>query len=154
MIKNEKQYKITFKKLLGIADEIDRLQSQGNSLPAKERLLLVSSLTMQEQLKNEINAYIQLKTNTSPVLPERSIDSLPSLLIEFKIRSGMTQKEFSEKVGMKEQQLQRYEAEDFDSISFKNLLKILHAIGLDVTVKGNMPDVNLQKQAEDNQSIA
>lgn len=59
----------------------------------------------------------------------------------------MTQKEFSEKVGMKEQQLQRYEAEDFNSISFKNLLKILHAIGLKVTVKGNMPDATLQKIA-------
>ena len=146
MIKNEKQYKITLKKLFGIIEDIDQFQSRSEQLSAKERLLLVSLQGMQEQLKNEINAYVQLKASASTVLTERSIDDLPNLLIEYKIRSGMTQKEFSEKIGMKEQQLQRYEAENFNSISFKNLLKILHAIGLDVTVKGNMPDVTVQKE--------
>ena len=138
MIKNEKQYKITLKKLFGIIEDIDQFQNRSEQLSSKERLLLVSLQAMQEQLKNEINAYVQLKTSASTVLTERSIDDLPDLLIEYKIRSGMTQKEFAEKIGMKEQQLQRYEAENFNSISFKNLLKILHAIGLDVTVKGNM----------------
>ena len=57
------------------------------------------------------------------------------MIIEYRIRSGMTQKEFSQKIGMKEQQLQRYEAEDFQSISFKNLLKILQTIGLDISIR-------------------
>ena len=151
MIKNEKQYRITSKKLLTITEAMDQLQSRGETLPAKERLLLVSLMTMQEQLKSEINAYNELKTSTSPILSERSIDNLSDLLIEFKIRSGMTQKEFAEKIGMKEQQLQRYEAENFSGISFKNLLKILHAIGLDVSIKGTMPGASLQKQIESNQ---
>jgi hypothetical protein len=43
---------------------------------------------------------------------------------------------------MKEQQLQRYEADNFNSISFKNLLKILHAVGLEITVKGAVPGGN------------
>ena len=47
----------------------------------------------------------------------------------------MTQKEFSKKIGMKEQQLQRYEAEDFQSISFKNLMKIVQAIGLHIHIQ-------------------
>jgi DNA-binding Xre family transcriptional regulator len=146
MIKNEKQYRITKKKLLSIYDEIKRIHGISEHLPAKERLILVSLKTMQDQLEIEIATYDLLKTKASPLLEERSIDDLPNLLIEFKIQSGMTQKEFSEKVGMKEQQLQRYEAENFKSISFKNLLKILHAVGLKVTVKGTI--------AGDNHSIA
>lgn len=146
MIKNEKQYKITKKKLLGIYDEIKQIHSTNEHLPAKERLILVSLKTMQDQLEIEIATYDLLKAKASPLLEERSIDDLPNLLIEFKIQSGMTQKEFSEKVGMKEQQLQRYEAENFKSISFKNLLKILHAIGLKITVKGTT--------SGNNQSIA
>lgn len=47
----------------------------------------------------------------------------------------MTQKEFSRKIGMKEQQLQRYEAEDFQSISFRNLMKILQAVGLELFIQ-------------------
>jgi HTH-type transcriptional regulator/antitoxin HigA len=136
MIKNEKQYKIAKKKLRVIYNDIDRLLSGREHLPAKDELILVSLRLFQEQLENEIDAYDLLKELNSPILRERSIDELPELLIEFKILSGLTQKGFSQKIGMKEQQLQRYEAENFNSISFKNLLKILHAAGLEVTVKG------------------
>ena len=136
MIKNEKQYKITKKKLADLNEAIVRKQSILDPLPAKDRLILVSLQDMQGQLENEIAAYDHLKSSMSSLPDERSIDDLPELLIEFKVRSGLTQKEFSRKIGMKEQQLQRYEAENFRSISFKNLLKILHAIGLEVTVRG------------------
>jgi HTH-type transcriptional regulator / antitoxin HipB len=138
MIKNEKQYKITRKKLLGIQEEIARIQAVQEYLPAKERLIIVSLVVMQEQMENEISAFDLLKTNPASTMVERSIDELPNLLIEYKIHSGLTQKEFSKKIGMKEQQLQRYEAEDFKSISFKNLLKILHAIGLEIKIKGSL----------------
>jgi DNA-binding Xre family transcriptional regulator len=136
MIKNEKQYNITRKKLQEFNESILKKQSSPTPLPAKERLILVSLQLMQEQFVNEIEAYERLRSNRDDFLEERRIDELPDLLIEFKIHSRMTQKEFSQKVGMKEQQLQRYEAENFQGISFKNLLKILHAIGLEVTVRG------------------
>jgi HTH-type transcriptional regulator/antitoxin HigA len=137
MIRNEKQYKITKKKLQEIKEDRSRMQSQGEQLSVKEKLILASAIHLQEEMENEVIAYEQLK-NSIPKLEERSIDNLPDLLIEFKIHSGLTQKEFSQKIGMKEQQLQRYEAENFKSISFKNLLKILDAIGLKITVRGDM----------------
>jgi HTH-type transcriptional regulator/antitoxin HipB len=136
MIKNEKQYIVTKKKLSGIYEGIDRIEALKKPISATKKLILVSLKVMKEQMENEIHAFDLLKTSDSPLLNERSIDNLPELLIEFKIHSGMTQKEFSQKVGMKEQQIQRYEAENFNSISFKNLLKILHAIGLDIKVRG------------------
>jgi DNA-binding Xre family transcriptional regulator len=136
MIKNEKQYKITKKKLADLNEGISKKETSSDPLTATDRLILISLKDMQGQLDNAIAAYNQLKSNMSSLLDERSIDDLPELLIEFKVQSGLTQKEFSHKIGMKEQQLQRYEAENFRSISFKNLLKILHAIGLEITVKG------------------
>jgi HTH-type transcriptional regulator/antitoxin HigA len=114
------------------------MKNEGEHLPVKEKLILASGIYLQEEMENEIAAYERLTINTSPILEERSIDELPELLIEFKVQSGLTQKEFSKKIGMKEQQLQRYEAENFKSISFKNLLKILHAVGLKITVKGTI----------------
>jgi len=142
MIKNEKQYKITRKKLLSLEEEITRLKAGREHLPAKDELLLVSMAMMRDQMEKEVATYDLVKTINAGVLEERSIDDLPTLLIEYKIQSGMTQREFSQKVGMKEQQLQRYEAENFNSISFKNLLKIIHAIGLEVTVRGTMRGKN------------
>ncbi|HET6254454.1 MAG TPA: helix-turn-helix transcriptional regulator [Puia sp.] len=136
MIKNEKQYRITKKKLSDILEGINRIESLNKPIPAAKELILVSSIYMKQLLENEIVAYEQLRNSDSSLANERRIDDLPDLLIEYKIHSGMTQKEFSHKIGMKEQQLQRYEAEGFRSISFKNLLRILHAIGLEITVRG------------------
>jgi HTH-type transcriptional regulator/antitoxin HigA len=136
MIKNEKQYKITRNKLTEIQGEIVRIKAgYDEGLPAKERLILISLETMKSQMESEIAEYDFLKKKRADHLKARRISDLPSVIIEYKIHSGMTQKEFSQKIGMKEQQLQRYEAEDFRSISFKNLLKILQAIGLEIFIQ-------------------
>ena len=154
MLKNEKQYKITKKKLDGINQNIEAMHVEGQQLSLKSQLILASLTDMSNDMNNEIAEYELLKKDKAKILKARSLSELPSLITEYKIALGLTQKEFSQKIGMKEQQLQRYEAENFQGISFKNLLKILHAIGLDVTVKGNMPNLSLQKQAPDNQSIS
>jgi HTH-type transcriptional regulator/antitoxin HigA len=134
MIKNEKQYKITKKKLLGIEEKRTAIAARQPSPASKDQLILVSLTTMKDQLEEELAAYDLLKKNTGS-FSARSLLELPSLIIEYKIRSGMTQKEFAKKIGMKEQQLQRYEAENFQSISFKNLMKIVQAIGLDIYIQ-------------------
>ena len=135
MIKNEKQYNITKKKLLGLDQHITEIQGRDEHISVKDRLILVSLNMMRNQMEEEMGAYELLKKKKSHHLKARRISDLPSVIIEYKIHSGMTQKEFSQKIGMKEQQLQRYEAEDFQSISFKNLMKILKAIGLDIFIK-------------------
>ena len=136
MIKNEKQYKITRNKLAEVQEEIVRIKAgYDEGLPAKEKLILVSLEMMKSQMESEITEYDFLKKKSTGYLKARRISDLPSVIIEYKIHSGMTQKEFSRKIGMKEQQLQRYEAEDFRSISFKNLLKILQVIGLEIFIQ-------------------
>ena len=141
MIKNEKQYWITRKKLQELYDEINLIERDEKTDPTDE-LTLVSLLVLKEQMEAEIGTYDQSKAEPLLLLQERSIDELPELLIEFKIQLGLTQKQFSQKIGMKEQQLQRYEAENYNSISFKNLLNILHAAGLEVTVRGTVSGAN------------
>jgi DNA-binding Xre family transcriptional regulator len=134
MIKNEKQYKITKKKLNGIIQKIEALQLEADQSGNKKELILISLTDVRTDMEAEVAEYEFLKSNKTNILKARSISELPSLITEYKIASGLTQKEFSKKIGMKEQQLQRYEAEAFKSISFKNLLKLLQAIGLDLVV--------------------
>ena len=134
MIKNEKQYKITQKKLGGISRRIAELQQDDPTAIANE-LVLISLKDVEADLAKEIEDYELLRVTKIETLKSRNINELPTLIIEYKIVSGLTQKEFSKLIGMKEQQLQRYEAEGFTSISFKNLLKILDSIGLDVVIQ-------------------
>ena len=154
MLKNEKQYKITKKKLAGLHQKIAEMNSKGDGLSLTRQLVLNSLLDMSADMENEIAEYDLLKTNKKNILKSRSLYELPSLITEYKIASGLTQKEFSKKIGMKEQQFQRYEAENFQGISFKNLLKILQAIGLDVMIMDTPIRKISKKEAIDNQSIA
>ncbi len=139
MIKNEKQYKITRKTLQGISEKLAAMLVN-EPLSLKDELIKVSLIEMKTRMEQELEVYDQLKIRITEPFLERSIEELPDILIEFKIRMGLTQKQFAEKAGMKEQQLQRYESENFNGISFKNLLKILYSAGLEITVKGNFKE--------------
>jgi HTH-type transcriptional regulator/antitoxin HigA len=135
MIKNEKQYRISKKLLNDINENIADLQKDTTQHPLKIKLLLASALNMQKEIEQDILLYETLKKDKIKVLKERLVADLPSLFIEFKIKSGLTQKEFAAQLGIKEQQLQRYEADNFRSVTFKNLLRFLDAVGLEVTIK-------------------
>ena len=154
MLKNEKQYKITKKKLAILHQKIAEMKSEGDRLSLTRQLVLNSLLDMSTDMENEVAEYDLLKKNKKNILKSRSLYELPSLITEYKIASGLTQKEFSKKIGMKEQQFQRYEAENFQGISFKNLLKILQAIGLDVMIMDTPIRKISKKEAPSKKTIA
>jgi HTH-type transcriptional regulator/antitoxin HigA len=135
MIKNEKQYKISKKLLNEVNENIANLKRDTTQHPLKIKMMLASALNIQKEMEQDILLYETLKTDKLAILKERLFSDLPSLLIEYKIKSGLTQKEFAAQLGIKEQQLQRYEADNFRSVTFKNLLRFLDAIGLEITIK-------------------
>ena len=135
MIKNEKQYRISKKLLSEINENIANLKKDTTQHPLKIKMMLASALNMQKEIEQDILLYETLKTDKIQVLSERLFVDLPSILIEYKIKSGLTQKEFAAQLGIKEQQLQRYEADNFRSVTFKNLIRFLDAIGLEITIK-------------------
>jgi len=135
MIKNEKQYRISKRKVKELNEHIDRTNKEIDKNPLRNQLILVSLNSSKDEIENDILLYESLKKNKQGVLKERLIAELPSLITEYKIVSGLTQKEFAEMLGIKEQQLQRYEAESFKGVTFKNLLKFLDLIGLEIKIK-------------------
>jgi hypothetical protein len=135
MIKNEKQYGVSKKWLNEISEAIIKLNNDTEHDPLGNKLMLNAHLHMKQEIEQEILLYEMLKKDKKGAFKERLFSELPTLLTEYKIKSGLTQKEFSAQLGIKEQQLQRYEADNFKSVTFKNLLKFLDAIGLVVMIK-------------------
>ena len=64
-----------------------------------------------------------------------SFDDLPVELIRARIALGYTQKKLAARVGLKEQQIQRYEETEYSTASFSRLKEIIEALGLDVKEK-------------------
>jgi DNA-binding Xre family transcriptional regulator len=135
MIKNEKQYRISKRKAGELADAIERINNDPSEDAITKEVLTTSLILAKQQIDQEILLYETLKVDKIGILKERLFSDLPSLLTEYKIKSGLTQKEFAAQLGIKEQQLQRYEADNFRSVTFKNLLRFLDAVGLEVTIK-------------------
>jgi transcriptional regulator with XRE-family HTH domain len=134
MITNERQYKITrtqadrFRQTLaGLAT--DQLTPAGvhPRLIQAEREALESQL---EDLDAEIAEYEHLKTANVPVISIGTFDGFAEGLIKARIAAGLSQKALAERVGLKEQQIQRYEAERYASASYQRLRAIAAAIGV------------------------
>ena len=135
MIKNEKQYRISKKKLNELNEHIDKTTKETEKNPLRNQLILASLNSSKNEIENDILLYESLKKNKQGLLKERLIAELPSIITEYKIVSGLTQKEFAAMLGIKEQQLQRYESESFKGVTFRNLLKFLDLIGLEIKIK-------------------
>lgn len=63
-----------------------------------------------------------------PVFINRLLESLPDMLIEERKRLGFTQKQLAEKMGLCEQQIQRYEATRYQSASLRRIEEVAQAL--------------------------
>lgn len=80
-------------------------------------------------LRQEIREYEQLKSSP-PVLDVASFDELPSFLIRARIASGLTQAQLAERLDTAEQQVQRWEANEYATASFARLTAIADTLGV------------------------
>src|ERR1017187_1224199 len=131
MIKNERQYRITKSQADKFADAIRRVEkapSSANPLVIKaSREALESQLA---DLHSEIEEYERLLTGDVHLVEVESFQELPAALIRARIAAGLSQKDLGERLDMKEQQIQRYEATDYAGASFSTLSAIINALGV------------------------
>jgi HTH-type transcriptional regulator / antitoxin HipB len=128
MIQNEHQYKVTQTKLRELEQSSISLDINGDNL--SERLLQAEKQGIQvliDRLRLEVVEYDNLKQQRTPI-QIGSIEDLAIGLIKARIAVGMTQKELAVKIGVQEQQIQRYEADRYASASLARLTEISRAL--------------------------
>lgn len=131
MIKNEKQYKISKNRLAEIEKNVAAKKSKA-ATGSKEEGALISLQMFSNSIKEEIKQYESLKRKKASLKKQVSLMQLPQVLIEHKITKGLTQKQFAQILGIKEQQLQRYEAENYKSVSFGRLLDYIEKANIKI----------------------
>lgn len=133
MITNERQYKITRSEAAHFRKAISELASNPPREDVHPRILQAEQEAMESQLADlqaEIAEYERLKSADLSVISINSFDELPEGLIKARIASGLSQKALAERLGIKEQQIQRYEAERYASASYQRLRDIAAALGI------------------------
>jgi HTH-type transcriptional regulator/antitoxin HigA len=139
MIRNERQLKTTKKKLRefeAVLGDLSKDYRISKSLKLKMQIdALESDISI---LGSEIKEFGHLKSGTVKVITAKSFHELPEVIIKARIARSMTQKDLALSLGMKEQQIQRYESNNFASVSFSKIEKIVEALGITIEEKARL----------------
>ena len=139
MIQNQRQYKITLswiEKFEKSAQEIATSEKAEQMHPVDRKLYADSFQGQLDTLREEVAVYEALSQGKPADLPVESFPSLPLALINARIAAGLTQKQLAMRLGLKEQQIQRYEATGYQAADFARLGEIMDALG--VTFEGKL----------------
>lgn len=92
-----------------------------------------SLLTEKEELAALLAAYNEAKAGRPEQLRERIGSDPGGLLVVARVARGWSQKELARRLFIPEQQVQRYEAERYRSISLGNLIRVARTLGAKLT---------------------
>jgi HTH-type transcriptional regulator / antitoxin HipB len=139
MIKNQKQAGITNARLAELKKAKETFEEQHkDKTTAKYRLGINSMNSLIAELENDIQIYEGLMKNNFNILQAKSINELPNVLIGARLAQNMSHKELGELVGVKEQQIQRYEATDYETASLPRIIEISMALNLNMKFEKNI----------------
>lgn len=127
MIKNERQLKITksqIKKLAAAIADFDKVPSpkgQDSWVHTGQKRSMKLQL---EQLEQEVRDYSDLKDGKVELPDPMELESIPALLIQHRIQSGLTQEQLAKKLNLAKQQIQKYEQTNYSQASMATVLEI------------------------------
>jgi DNA-binding XRE family transcriptional regulator len=137
MIKNERQYRITkaqaqrFEQVLVDLANCTEAQKQENPILFEAQISARQSQL--DDLREELTEYETLVNygNDEPLVFElNSLDALPLALIKARIAAKLSHKDLAERLGLKEQQIQRYEATEYASANLARVIEVSQVLGL------------------------
>lgn len=136
MIKNERQYKITRAQADRFSQALHQFE-EGESNPEGLHPLLLKARedalrSQLADLEHDLREYESLKAGEFKFDQLKTITELPSLLIRARIARGLSQRDLADHLGLKEQQIQRYEASDYAAASLTRIRNVVAALGVDV----------------------
>jgi transcriptional regulator with XRE-family HTH domain len=136
MIKNERQYRITKAQATKLEQALEQLATGGVGGTQVHPLL---HKAQEDALRSQISdlhtqmaEYEALQSQTQTVLELASFEEFPRALIQARIAAGLSQKDLAERLGLKEQQVQRYEATEYASASVARVSEVIRALGIRV----------------------
>lgn len=132
MIKNKRQYCITKAQIGKFRDALTALRLAPRK-GVHSALVKAQEDALESQLGDlltEVREYEALQAGEPKTLRLESLNAIPRALIRARIAQGLTQKDLAEKVGLREQQIQRYEATEYAGANFARIQEVIHALNL------------------------
>jgi HTH-type transcriptional regulator/antitoxin HigA len=130
MILSDKQFSASSVALATLNQDLAAAQARSGA-PDWLKQAEISALKSQlADLDAELAEYSLLKAGQISLSKSYSLEDLPRTLVQARIASGMSQTDLAEKLDMKPQQVQRYEATEYSGASLSRLVEVSRALGV------------------------
>ena len=131
MIKNQRQYSHSKKQAEQFCEALQHAKSQPRADDVHPRMhqVYIEGLESQLQtLQREISEFEALARGAVELIELDQLEKLPHGLIKARIARGLSHKELATLLGVKAQQVQRWEFEDYENVGFRRLVEIADAL--------------------------
>jgi transcriptional regulator with XRE-family HTH domain/adenylate kinase family enzyme len=135
MIKNERQFRITnaqAEKFRAALKALESAPSDESVHPILRKAELDGLRSQLADLDRDIAEYDRLRSGKAKVVKVERFDDLPRALIRARIAAGLTQEQLATKLKVKPQQVQRYEATEYQSASLARVAEVIRVLGVRV----------------------
>ncbi len=140
MITNERQYQQTRRKISDL-EALATATEAGDAGDEGFRDLQIAGLRSQaDDLREEIAEYETLRSGRTTVIEASSLAGLAGALIKARIARGWTQRQLADRLGVAEQQVQRYESTSYRTANLARLCDVADALDITFTQRGELHD--------------
>ena len=138
MITNERQYRITKAALKKFEKAIAAHELGQPSPDVHPRIYQAMGDALRSEadgLRDQLQGYERLRAGRVKQRTLRSLSELPKAIIEARIAARVTQKGLADRLGVAEQQVQRWEATEYAGVSVERMQQVADALGVTITEK-------------------
>lgn len=128
MIYSDKQYGVSSAQLTKLQDALAAAKARASDQAWLKQAEIDGLKSQISDIEAELKEYNLLKSGEVSFSKTYALEELPSVLVQARIACGMSQTELAEKLGMKPQQVQRYEATNYMGASLSRLIEISKAL--------------------------
>lgn len=140
MIANEVQRRVTRTAIREFEEALAHVDEQNAELDPRLRRAMREAIESQLfDLRQELAEYDAIRSGHLRVLELDSLEQLPEALIRARIAAGLSQKELAGRLGLKEQQIQRWEARRYAGASLERVQAVADALGVQIHERVLLP---------------
>lgn len=132
MILSKKQLGITRKAKARLEQALESMRSKPDSEDWSRKAEIEALESQTAELQAQMDEFLRLNSGKIVTAKFASIEDLPHALIQARIVSGRSQTDLGRELGVKPQQIQRYEATKYMGASLARLIEVAHILKIRV----------------------
>jgi DNA-binding XRE family transcriptional regulator len=154
VIANDREYRITSATIKRLEEGLAHAESRHLAHDPLAHQLICEGIEGQlETLREQVQEYEALRNGQITFLEADSLDQLPDILIRARIAARLTQKALAARLGLKEQQVQRYEATRYASASLERVQAIAAALGVRLQGRVTFPITTIEPASDSTSDV-